>query len=226
MAIIEEKSYTTKREKILQHLLLQCTKSGEGCTLKEISSAVGLSMAGARHYMVILEKEGLIDLEEKSGMTGRPALLYCLNERAVNFFPKEYAEFGVDLLEELKEKYGVEEIQNILDNIGKKQAARIAKEMEIDIHNGTSLHSQKMLLEKLIEIFQNRGKYPKLSEDDTSFLVRNYNCLYYNIAKEDNLVCRVHETLMSNLTNNRSYKDKCILDGDKYCQFKIEKYKE
>ncbi|MHA2051950.1 MAG: FaeA/PapI family transcriptional regulator, partial [Candidatus Hodarchaeales archaeon] len=67
MAQKQIEGYLTKRDRILRYLLLNCTSSEEGCTLKEIASAVMLSPTGARHYLNILENEGLVFHSEMQG---------------------------------------------------------------------------------------------------------------------------------------------------------------
>ncbi|MHA2167708.1 MAG: helix-turn-helix transcriptional regulator [Candidatus Hodarchaeales archaeon] len=223
MAQKQIEGYLTKRDRILRYLLLNCTSSEEGCTLKEIASAVMLSPTGARHYLNILENEGLVFHSEMQGKAGRPAMAYFLTGNGLNKFPKAYVEFSISLMEEIKERYGEKTINELLDAVGRKSAARIKTKLNKVIGLKKSNKSLKTALKEIVKIFEENGKFPELSEDEVSYTLKNYNCLFYDIVKQEPLVCRVTETIMAELTNEMAVKVKCIKDGDGVCLFKIDK---
>jgi len=84
---LEENSFQSKRDKILHFLLIYQSPSKESCTLKDIASAMRLSTTGVRHYLNVLENEGLVTRREKQGSTGRPAMVYSLTDEGYNTFP-------------------------------------------------------------------------------------------------------------------------------------------
>ncbi|MHA2175822.1 MAG: helix-turn-helix transcriptional regulator [Candidatus Hodarchaeales archaeon] len=239
--------YITKRGRILRYLLLNCSSSERGCTLKEIASAVLLSPTGTRHYMTILENEGLISHSEMQGKAGRPAMTYFLTNNGLNSFPKAYTDFSISLLEEIKNQFGLnsfpkaytdfsisllEEIKNqfgervtteLLEKIGQKRAQRVQAKLTETIGMNKSQVSLKKSLKEMVKIFEENGKFPELLEEEEFFILKNHNCLFYDIAKQEPLVCRVTETIMAELTNEMAIKEECIRDGDKACVFRIKK---
>jgi len=93
-------TFTSTRDKIMQFLLLNRSKSDESlnyCTIKDIADDLGLSTNAARQYMLVLEKDGFVTRMEKKGITGRPAMTYALNETALESFPKIYKDFTLSL---------------------------------------------------------------------------------------------------------------------------------
>ena len=226
MSLKQLKGFFTKRDRILRYLLISCSSSKSGCTLKEIAAAVMLSPTGTRHYLTILENEGVISRSEIQGKAGRPAIAYFLTDNGMDKFPKAYTDFGISLLEEVKNKFGREAMIELLEKIGKKKATRIqAKLKEITGTDGLDIVSKKVL-EEVGNIFEENGKFPELLEEEESFIFKNHNCLYYNIAKHEPLVCKVTETMMTELTNDNAVKEKCIREGDEACFFRIKKVKK
>jgi predicted ArsR family transcriptional regulator len=226
MAQHDPDTFVTKRELILHHLLRNCSSPKEFCTIKSIASAVSLSPTGTRHYLTILENEGLVTHSEKQRKSGRPARIFSLTTRGFNAFPKAYTEFSFDLLDEVKTQFGESAAINLLEQIGRKKAIKISsklKERGIAIESSGSL--KKMLME-LVDVFEEEGTFPELIEDNKSFILKNYNCLFYDIAMKEPLVCKLTETLMAQLTNNVAVKEKCLKDGDDCCLFRIKKNNE
>ena len=223
MLEMDKESYVSKREKILGHLLLNRSNSGECCSLKDIASALGLSINAVRHYLVMLENEGLIFRTEKHGKIGRPAMLYSLHENAFEIFPKTYTEFSLSLLNEIHKRYGKEDLTDILKDIGKENAEKMLKRMTDNLDKETSFDTQRQKLESIVGVFRERGVFPELLEDESSFVIKNYNCLLYNVVKEEPLVCKVHDTIMDELVGYETAKEKCIVDGDECCTYRIKK---
>jgi predicted ArsR family transcriptional regulator len=215
--------YITKRGRILRYLLLNCSSSERGCTLKEIASAVLLSPTGTRHYMTILENEGLISHSEMQGKAGRPAMTYFLTNNGLNSFPKAYTDFSISLLEEIKNQFGELVTTELLEKIGQKRAQRVQAKLTETVGMNKSQVSLKKSLKEMVKIFEENGKFPELLEEEEFFILKNHNCLFYDIAKQEPLVCRVTETIMAELTNEMAIKEECIRDGDKACVFRIEK---
>ncbi|MFX0183958.1 MAG: helix-turn-helix transcriptional regulator [Candidatus Hodarchaeota archaeon] len=222
MSYLRKKGFNTKREEILEYLLLNRSSTHECCSLKEIAIALNLSSTGLRHYLNKLENEGLITYTEKQGKPGRPAMIYSLTETGLNTFPKAYTDFSLNLLEEIKSRFGESVTIEILENIGAKNAKKARRQIIANLEEENSIDSLDQKLQRIVEIFHDYGKFPKLIEEKLSFLLKTYNCLYFNIVKEEPLVCKVAETMISELTNCRVVKEKCIRD-DEYCLFRIMK---
>jgi len=74
--------------------------------------------------------------------------------------------------------------------------------------------SLKQSLTELVKILEEERKYSELIEDKSYFKLKIHNCLFYDIVMEETRVCKVTETLMSELTNNLAIKENCFSDGD------------
>ena len=226
MAQHETGTFFTKRELILHHLLRNRVSPEEFRTIKAIASAVSLSPTGTRHYLTTLENEGLVTYSEKQRKSGRPVRTFSLTNRGVNTFPKAYTEFSLNLLEEVKTQFGESATINLLEKIGRKKATKINLKLKERSFAKESSRSLKQTLMELVDVLEEEGLFPELSENRESFILKNYNCLFYDIVLEEPLACKVTETLMAQLTNNMAVKEKCLGDGDDFCLFRIKKNKE
>jgi predicted ArsR family transcriptional regulator len=210
------------RERILRHLMLHGPSSDEknNCTIKNISKVIGLSSNVIWNHLVMLEKEGFVKRVEKHGKTGRPALVYSLTDKGSELFPKSYMELSIQILDEIQELHGEDEIKRIFSNIGKKLAENVKRQM--NQVSGKSI-SMKDKLTALVSVLGEHGTFHELIEDKDSFALKNYNCLSLGVVKINPLVCTIDETLIEEIFNQVPIKEKCIGDGDKYCVFRLKR---
>jgi len=152
-------------------------------------------------------------------------MIYSLTEIGLNVFPKAYTEFSISLLNEIKSRFGKRVCVEILESIGTKNAKKMTRRMINNLEEGMSFNSLQQKLHSIVEVFHEYGKFPELIEDESSFSLKNYNYLYYDIIKEEPLVCKVTETIITELINDRVIKEKCIRDGCECCLFRIMKDK-
>ena len=223
MAILEEGSSISTRDKILRYLLKSRESKEDCCTVKNIADALDLSTNATRQYLVVLEKEGLVVRTEKKGITGRPAMLYSLHEDALEVFPKLYADFSITLIDELKKELGTNQTTKVLGNVGKSIADECQSIMDNNPKRFPPAKNLKEKLENIARLLGDYGKYPVLEEDENSYALKNYNCLVYGIVKADPIVCKVDETIISELVGKKTKKEECIRDGDACCLYRVDK---
>ncbi|MFX0012977.1 MAG: helix-turn-helix transcriptional regulator [Promethearchaeota archaeon] len=225
MGIQEESGqYLSTRDKILQFLLLN-RASNNANTIKEIADELDISINATRQYLIVLEKEGFVTKTQKKGESGRPAMEYTITEDALSVFPKNYADFSVKLINEIKQRIGVTETDNILREVGKRIADEVREEVEAEMSPDKDLDPLRNKLEAISRVYMKYGKYPELIEDDDSYALKNLNCLIYDIAKADPLVCTVDETIVTELVGEKAIKEKCLRQGDECCLYRIKKKK-
>lgn len=215
------------RERILRYILLHGSTSNEKdiCTVKKIAASVGLSSNVVWNYLVMLEKDSFVSRNYKQGKTGRPATTYSLSEKGFELFPKSYMEFCINILDEIKNIHGEDEIKKIFSNIGKKAAQGMKKQINEQIQDKESPDQLKNRLLALVKVLENHGTFHELIEDEDSYRLQNYNCLTHGVVKINPLVCTVDETFIHELIGQKPIKEKCFGDGDSYCVFRIEKPK-
>jgi predicted ArsR family transcriptional regulator len=171
-------------------------------------------------------KEDLLVQSTKKSTTGRPAKLYTLHENALEFFPKDYPDFSVRLISELRKKYGTQETYDLLNDVWDAIVSEMMEETLDQPDNEISSDDIEKRLKVVTNFFRNYGKYPELIEDDNSFALKNYNCLLFDIAKVDPLICKADKSLLEKMVGQNSIKERCIRDGDPYCLYRFRKIEQ
>jgi predicted ArsR family transcriptional regulator len=191
--------------------------------VKEIAGKLELTPNGVRQHLGVLEREKLVVLKEKKGKLGRPAIVYSLHDNAMEHFPKVYDEFTLSLLEEIEQRFGKEEIVDILEKIGKQIVGNLVKDYRLNLDEVVSNEQLKQRIDNIVKIYSDFGKFPDLIEEEDSYLLKNYNCLVYSICEKNPNVCKVDEKIVEELLGTKSIKEKCIRNGDGYCLYKVSK---
>ncbi len=217
------KSENSTRYRILKYLLLNRTNRATCCSVEKIAEALGLSQNAIRQHLTILLGEELVIQAVRKSKTGRPAKLYSLHSNAFELFPKEYPDFSTKLIGEVKKRYGQLETLKILENVGKSIIAGTGDSIRSDLANNSKSVSLNQKLELIKNFYQRYGKFPKLVEEKDSFVLKNYNCLLFDMAKNDPLICQVDESILSELLGQKAVKEQCIRDGDPCCLYRIKK---
>ncbi len=209
------------QEKILEFLLISPSNENEysGKTIIEIAGAVDLSTNAVRNYLFELEKDNYIVSRTQKRDVGRPVVLYSIHSKALELFPKAYAEFAVSLISELKKELGDSRTQKILSEVGKT----IGKEIKITSSDQTDQLPLEQRIITLVKIFEDYGKFPTVNEDGEYYYIRNSNCLLFSIVKEHSIVCEVDHHIVKTLLDKQPEKLQCLKNGDSYCQYRIKK---
>jgi len=88
-----------------------------------LAERVKLTPMAVRQHLYALEREKLVDVEEKQGPLGRPAKLWRLTSAANQLFPDAYAELSVSLIDSVNEAFGPKGMNRLLDRRLAKQRA-------------------------------------------------------------------------------------------------------
>jgi predicted ArsR family transcriptional regulator len=132
---------------------------------------------------------------------GRPKNVYQLSEDAETVFPKQYSSLAKMMMEMFRE-----ELRE--DRLKEKLADRLQQEFE---SSGDLLTA----LEKL-------GTYPVLEEDEESETrkLTFHQCPFYEVAKEDDLLCDVDQVVLEALDGNVEV-ESTIARGGETCVFHL-----
>lgn len=98
-------------------VLEQIKRSGEGVSVKELATSLGMSYMGVKAHCLALSESGhLITRRRPSSSTckGRPRLLYKLSKLGEELFASSENQFALDLLKEAIGLYGVTAPQKLL----------------------------------------------------------------------------------------------------------------
>jgi predicted ArsR family transcriptional regulator len=81
-----------------------------------IAKRLGLTPMAVRQHLYALQREKLVEAEERRGPRGRPKKHWRLTREADRLFPDAYAELSVALIGALGDAFGPSGVQKVLDS--------------------------------------------------------------------------------------------------------------
>lgn len=103
-----------KVAKSQKYQILACIKKSQGLSVAELCKKVGLSYMGVKQHCISLEKDGYLDSWRRPKGMGRPEKAYRLTPLAQEFFPTQYTDFTVEILDSALKMYGANAADKIL----------------------------------------------------------------------------------------------------------------
>jgi len=163
-----------------------------GFTVDELARELDLTNNGVRAHLAVLERDGIVRQRgsvRRSSGGGKPAYVYELTQEGEDLFPKAYEPTLRRLLDILSERLGSEESEALLKSVGR----RLAEEHSVMTNDA---HAR---LESSVEIFNELGGLAELQERDGTLVIRGYSCPLAGVSPDHPEVCRMAETLITEL---------------------------
>jgi predicted ArsR family transcriptional regulator len=184
-----------------------------GFTVDELARELDLTNNGVRAHLAVLERDGIVRQRgsvRRSSGGGKPAYVYELTEEGENLFPKAYEPALRRLLDILSERLGSEESEVLLKSVGR----RLAEEHSVRTNDA---HAR---LESAVEIFNELGGLAELQERDGTLVIRGYSCPLGGVTPDHPEVCRMAETLITELAGVPVY-EHCDRGERPQCCFEV-----
>ncbi len=179
-------------------------------TVDELAQALNLTDNAVRAHLATLERDGFVrQLGERRG-SGKPAFVYELSTEAEQLFPKAYGPILRQLLEVLSEEMTTDEVEALLRRTGQ----RLAEQQPIP--NGDL---QSRLL-SAVNVLNELGGLAELEQRNSTFFIRGYSCPLAVVVPGHPEVCRLAETLISELVG-QSVKECCDGNEPARCCFSV-----
>ena len=182
-----------------------------GRTVEDLAQAVGLTDNGVRAHLAALERDGLV---RQRGVvrrgSGKPAYVYGLTPQAEELFPKAYGPVLRELLGVLAERVGSEETEVLLRAVGSRMAGG----------RGVPAGGVRARLEAGVALLNDMGGLAELEEQGDAVLIRGYSCPLIAVVPGHPGVCRMTESLLTELTGvpiqehcDRGEKPRCCFEA-------------
>ena len=184
-----------------------------GFSVDELARELDLTNNGVRAHLAVLERDGIVRQRgsvRRSSGGGKPAYIYELTEEGENLFPKAYEPALRRLLDILSERLGAEESEVLMKSVGR----RLAEEHSVRTNDA---HAR---LESAVEIFNELGGLAELQERDGTLVIRGYSCPLAGVTPDHPEVCRMAETLITELAGMPVY-EHCDRGERPRCCFEV-----
>ena len=182
--------------------------------MDDLSSKIEISPTAIRQHLTILEKESLVRRERLKEGIGRPKVVYVITEEAEKVFPKYYNWLAQYLIEEVVEEQGMEKLDVLFESIGIRFSLSYAERVQ-----GKPLEERVGIV---ADILNEWGAYASVENDGTSYVLKNYNCSFYDVAQKYPQVCSVHATFLERLLGQPAERTASMAEGNECCAYKIE----
>ena len=98
-------------------------KTGGPRDAAEVAGMLGITPMGVRQHLYEMQAEGLVDYELQPGPVGRPKKLWRLTPAAETFFPDGHAALSVELLAAMRQSFGDEGLERLIEARTEQQIA-------------------------------------------------------------------------------------------------------
>jgi predicted ArsR family transcriptional regulator len=184
-----------------------------GRTVEGLAQELDLTDNGVRAHLATLERDGIVrqrgSVRRGSG-GGKPAYVYELTPEAEELFPKAYEPVLSQLLDVMAVQLGPQESEALLRSVGR----RIAEGQTV------SADGVREGLAAAVGGLNKLGGLAELEERDGSFVIRGYSCPLAGVAPDHPEVCRMAESLLTELAGVPVY-EHCDRGEKPRCCFEI-----
>lgn len=208
---MEIMGFGEKQKKILQFLV----KEKEGMTIDQFSKLLDISKSAIHQHIMALERDGYVRKFASMQTKGRPSTTFVLTEEGIHLFPKHYSLFAEMLISMIKNKLGSETLIEYLQELGISLS-----ETKKDRLKNKSLDKK---IEMTVVIMQELGYDAETTkaEADENLMIDAYNCIFHDLAYNNNEICELDLSLLSSLLDSKIEHVCCMANGDKQCRFKV-----
>jgi DeoR family suf operon transcriptional repressor len=207
--------YDTRLDRSPAGQILKLLQQQGSLSIKEIETALGVTTTAVRQQLTVLQVEGLVSTTMVREKRGRPHAVYNLSDKGQALFAQGYEDLALVLLKEVLGLEQPESVRQLLQRVSTRLGEQYAEQM-----NGAALAER---LQALVSVLEQRGISSKIEEEDGAFVLTEYSCPYYGLAREHREVCdmeieAIEQALGSEVTLCQSQ-----LDGHHGCQFQVKK---
>ena len=202
---------TSTRNEILNMLKLQ-----RSLTVSVMAENLEITEMAVRRHLNTLERDNLIQAKMVRQAMGRPTNVYSLTEEAESLFPRNYSDFALDLLQDIKEIGGEGQVDSLF---------RLREERMTDMYK-QHVHGETMekKVNQLANLQNQRGYMVEIEKNETTgeFIFKEYNCPISQVAKEFNQACECELSLFKRVLDTEVVQSECIAQGEDKCMYVIK----
>jgi predicted ArsR family transcriptional regulator len=207
--------YDTRLDKSPAGQILRLLQQQGTLSIKGIESALGVTTTAVRQQVMALQAEGLVTATTVREKRGRPHAVYSLSEKGQTLFARGYEDLALVLLEEVLGLAQPESTRQLLQRVSARLGEQYAEQM-----HGAALAER---LQELVALFEKRGILIKIEEEPDAFMLTEYGCPYYGLAREHREVCGMEIEAIEQALGSQVTLCQSQLDGHHGCQFQVKK---
>ena len=182
-------------------------------TVEGLSTRLGLTDNAVRAHLATLERDRLVEQHGLQRGPRKPHFSYRLSPEAEQLFPKAYHALLSRLLAILKLRLDPDQLNEILNEVAGSLAVGLSA-----TRNSETLEAKA---QQAVEVLGELGGTSRIENEDGRLLIRsNSGCPFSEVVSEHPEVCRLAETLLSEITG-ATVTERCDRGEAPRCTFEI-----
>ncbi|MFN6538853.1 transcriptional regulator [Nostoc calcicola FACHB-389] len=182
-----------------------------------LASRLNVTAMAVRQHLYALQEEQLVTYQEESRSMGRPAKLWQLTPAADSLFPERYAELTLSLLNSVKEAFGEEGLDRLLEIRTRQQILEYREKIP-------SAGSVEQRLEALAAKRTEEGYMAEIQcDEDGSFLLIENHCPICAAAVTCTGLCRQELEVFQSVLGSNAVIERTehIVTGERRCVYRV-----
>lgn len=202
---------TSTRDQIL-HML----KTKGSLSVSDMALELGITEMAVRRHLNTLERDNLIKSTLVRQAMGRPTNIYSLSDSADELFPRNYSNFTLEFLRDLRDMDGTHKVEMLFRRREERLEDAYRK------HLGKDLEENVATLARLQD---EKGYMVEWTKDESTgnYLIKEANCPIAQIAREFKQACHCEVSLFRKLLGAEVEQTSCMAYGGEKCVFEIKK---
>ncbi len=186
---------------------------GAACTVGELAQELQLTDNAIRAHLIVLERDGLVQLHGRRRSSGKPASTYTLTAAAEALFPKAYAQILVLVLAQVLERHGAAELQQVLRGVGEAlgsdQSGRVA----------SATLDERLQVAK--QVWNELGGLADVRREGPRCELAELSCPFADVVRRYPEVCQLARALLEVLLDTAVVYEHFMQDTEPHCLFQV-----
>ncbi|RKN84553.1 helix-turn-helix transcriptional regulator [Paenibacillus ginsengarvi] len=198
--------------------IINTLKQNGATDAHQLAVQLGVTAMAVRQHLYDLQEKKLVTFTEEPRAMGRPAKMWALTAEANRLFPDGYADLTVSLIDSMKEAFGEEGLEKLLDIRARKQVAEYRKRVPEELP-----FKEKLLA--LAEARTAEGYMAEIMDDGAGgYLIVEKHCPICEAAKACSGICKKELDMFQLVLGDeaRIARGEHILQGDNRCVYSVQ----
>ena len=198
--------------------ILRLIQVGSHKTVSELAIKLEMAPATVRRHLDILQRDGMLDFEEKREGAGRPEHVFRLTPKGFETGPREYDLLLADMINEVSDLTP----EQLSGKSGSQVITQVFESMADRVVSVAMADDTRPPIVKLTELLKIRRYDPKVVTENGTIKIQLNNCPYRSAAMTNPVICSFDSRLISKVMGAESLRSQSVRDGFSCCLYEVE----
>ena len=200
--VLQQRMSSKSRERIIR-LLLKDQK-----TVDQLASSLGVTRNAVRSQIMLLEREGLVEVQGQMKGRRRPSAVYGLSAGSDIHLSRAYPVVLSQVINTLAEQMDEKQLEAVLRETGRKIADNVPQ------LKGT----ERERVDGAVRFLGSLGAVAEVAEEEGALVVKGHGCPISKAVEADGRSCQIMVSLLEKLTG-MPVQERCEHGARPGCRF-------